>query len=56
MHTSLYEDVGSKYGLERGGSIDGRRLDEEEEVYWRRCLMFAIGTVKKQNEKKSYIR
>ena len=23
MHTSLYEDVGSKYGLERGDSIDG---------------------------------
>lgn len=24
MHTSLYEEVGSKYGLERGDSIDGR--------------------------------
>ena len=33
---------------------DGRRPDEEEEEYRRRCLMFAIGTVKKQNEKKSY--
>ena len=33
---------------------DGRRPDEEEDVYRRRCLMFAIGTVKKQNEKKSY--
>lgn len=35
---------------------DGRRPDEEEEAYRRRCLMFAIGTVKKQNEKKSYRR
>lgn len=35
---------------------DGRRPDEEEEEYRRRCLMFAIGTVKKQNEKKSYRR
>lgn len=35
---------------------DGRRPDEEEEAYWRRCLMFAMGTVKKQNEKKSYRR
>lgn len=26
MHTSLYEDVGSKYGLERGDSIDGRNV------------------------------
>lgn len=33
---------------------DGRRPDEEEEAYRRRCLMFAIGTVKKLNEKKSY--
>ena len=35
---------------------DGRRPDEEEEAYRRRSLMFAIGTVKKQNEKKSYRR
>lgn len=35
---------------------DGRRPDEKEEAYRRRCLMFAIGTVKKQNEKKSYRR
>lgn len=35
---------------------DGRRLDEEEEAYRKRCLMFAIGMVKKQNEKKSYRR
>ena len=35
---------------------DGRRPDEEEDVYRRRCLIFAIGTVKKQNEKKSYRR
>ena len=26
MHTSLYEDVGSKYGLERGDSIDWRNV------------------------------
>ncbi len=26
MHTSLYEDVGNKYGLERGDSIDGRNV------------------------------
>lgn len=26
MHTSLYEDVGSKYGLERGDSIDRRNV------------------------------
>lgn len=26
MHTLLYEDVGSKYGLERGDSIDGRNV------------------------------
>lgn len=32
---------------------DGRRPDEEE-AYRRRCLMFAIGTVKKHHEKKSY--
>ena len=26
MHTSLYEEVGSKYGLERGDSIEGRNI------------------------------
>lgn len=26
MHTSLYEEVGSKYGIERGDSIDGRNV------------------------------
>lgn len=26
MHTSLHEEVGSKYGLERGDSIDGRNV------------------------------
>ena len=26
MHTSLYEEVGSKYGLERGNSIEGRNV------------------------------
>ena len=27
MHTSLYEEVGSKYGLERGDSIEGRHVN-----------------------------
>lgn len=27
MHTSLYEEVGSKYGLERGDSIEGRNVE-----------------------------
>ena len=27
MHTSLYEEVGSKYGLERGDSIEGRNVN-----------------------------
>lgn len=35
---------------------DGRRPDEEEEAYKRRCLRFAMGTVKKHHEKKSYRR
>jgi plasmid recombination enzyme len=35
---------------------DGRRPDEKEEAYRRRCLMFAMGTVKKHHEKKSYRR
>ena len=35
---------------------DGRKPDEEEEAYRRRCLMFAIGMVKRQYEKKSYRR
>ena len=35
---------------------DGRRPDEEEEAYRRRCLMFAIGIVKRQHEKNGYIR
>ena len=26
MHTSLYEEVGCKYGLDRGDSIDGRNV------------------------------
>lgn len=30
---------------------DGRRPDEEEEAYHRRCLMFAIGIVKRPNRK-----
>ena len=35
---------------------DGGKPNEEEEAYRRRCLMFAIGTVKIQNEKKGYRR
>lgn len=35
---------------------DGRRPDEEEEAYRRRCLMFAIGVVTRRLEKKSYRR
>ena len=35
---------------------DGRRPDEEEEAYRRRCLMFAIRIVNRQCEKKSYRR
>ena len=35
---------------------DGRRPDEEEEAYRRRCLLCAIGIVKRQYEKKSYRR
>ena len=35
---------------------DGRRPDEEEEAYRWRCLMFAIGIVKRQHEKNGYIR
>lgn len=31
---------------------DGRRPDEEEDEYRKRCLMFAIGIVKRQHEKK----
>lgn len=26
IHTSLYEEVGNKYGLDRGDSIDGRKV------------------------------
>lgn len=35
---------------------DGRRPDEEDDEYRKRCLMFAIGMVKRQYEKKSYRR
>ena len=35
---------------------DGRRPDEEEDEYKRRCLMFAVGIVKRQHEKKGYRR
>ena len=34
---------------------DGRRPDEEE-TYRRRCLLFAVGVVKKRNGMKSYRR
>ena len=35
---------------------DGRKPDEEEEAYRRRCLMFAIGMINRQNGMKSYKR
>ena len=35
---------------------DGRRPDEEEDEYKRRCLMFAVGIVNRQNGMKSYKR
>lgn len=35
---------------------DGRRPDEEEEAYRRRCLMFAISVVKRHSGRKSYRR
>ena len=35
---------------------DGRRPDEKDDEYRKRCLMFAIGMVKRQYEKKSYRR
>ena len=35
---------------------DSRRPDEEEEAYRRRCLMFAIGMINRQNGMKSYKR
>ena len=35
---------------------DGRRPDEEEEAYRRRCLMFAINVVRRQSGRKSYRR
>lgn len=35
---------------------DGRKLDEEEETYRRRCLLFAVGVVKRQNGMRSYRR
>ena len=36
--------------------LDGRRPDEEEEVYLRRYLMFAIGMINRHNGMKSYKR
>ena len=35
---------------------DGRRPDEEEDEYKRRCLMFVVGVVNRQNGMKSYKR
>lgn len=35
---------------------DGRNPDEEEETYRRRCLLFAVGVVKRQNGMRSYRR
>lgn len=38
MHTSLYEEVGSKYGLERGDSIEGRRVSHLSKLDYIRKL------------------
>ena len=35
---------------------DGHRPDEEEEAYRRRCLMFAVGMINRQNGMKGYKR
>ena len=35
---------------------DGRKPDEEEEAYRRRCLLFAVGVVKRQNGIRIYRR
>ena len=35
---------------------DGRKPDEEEEAYRRRCLMFAVGMINRQNGMKGYKR
>lgn len=35
---------------------DGRKPDEEEETYRRRCLLFAVGVVKRLNGMRSYRR
>ena len=50
--------VSSGGGGDSGSDLrwDGRRLDEEEEAYKRRCLMFATGIVNRQNGMKSYKR
>lgn len=43
-------------GSTSGLPWDGRRPDEEEETYRRRCLLFAVGMVKRQNGMRSYRR
>ena len=50
--------VSSGGGGDSGSDLrwDGRRPDEEEEAYKRRCLMFATGIVNRQNGMKSYKR
>ncbi len=38
MHTSLYEEVGSKYGLERGDSVHGRNVEHLNKTEYIRKL------------------
>lgn len=47
MHTSLYEEVGSKYGLERGDSIEGRNVQHLH----KRDYIRKLGKEAKQAEK-----
>ena len=35
---------------------DGRKPDEEEDAYRRKCLTFALGMINRQNGMKSYKR
>ena len=48
--------VSSSGGASSNLPWDGRRPDEEEETYRRRCLLFAVWVVKKQNGMRSYRR
>ena len=48
MHTSLYEDVGSKYGLERGDSIDGRNVQHLNKRDYIRKLRLQLEEAEKE--------